>query len=307
MALRMRRFGAPAGMQGQLPYACVQDCRHVVCEDRPMTAHYELIRVRPCTPSIGAQISGIDLTQPLGEATIDELKRALAEHQVIFFRDQRLDFESHKRFGRRFGELIIHSGVAGLPEHPQIVAIHADASSRYIAGENWHSDLTCNAEPPMGSILYLHTIPESGGDTLFASMYAAYDALSPRMKTYLQDLTAVHDGEHVYRPIVNDPTRQYPCSNHPIVRTHPVTGRKSLFVNPSYTLHINGIPKAESDAILSFLYQHCANPNFQMRFQWQPHSVAFWDNRCTQHLAVWDYFPQVRSGYRVTIKGEKPV
>jgi taurine dioxygenase len=272
-----------------------------------MTQHYERIRVRPCTPSIGAQISGIDLTQPLGEATIDELERALAAHQVIFFRDQRLDFESHKRFGRRFGELIIHSGVAGLPEHPQIVAIHADASSKYIAGENWHSDLTCNAEPPMGSILYLHTIPESGGDTLFASMYAAYDALSPRMKTYLQDLTAVHDGEHVYRPIVNDPTRQYPCSNHPIVRTHPVTGRKSLFVNPSYTLHINGIPKAESDAILSFLYQHCANPNFQMRFQWQPHSVAFWDNRCTQHLAVWDYFPQVRSGYRVTIKGEKPV
>jgi taurine dioxygenase len=306
------RFGCAVlahlpGMQGQLPYACVQDCRHVVCEDRPMPVHYELIRVRPCTPSIGAQISGIDLTQPLGEATIDELKRALAEHQVIFFRDQRLDFESHKRFGQRFGELIIHSGVAGLPEHPQVVAIHADASSKYIAGENWHSDLTCNAEPPMGSILYLHTIPESGGDTLFASMYAAYDALSPRMKTYLQDLTAVHDGEHVYRPIVNDPTRQYPCSNHPIVRTHPVTGRKSLFVNASYTLHINGIPKAESDAILSFLYEHCANPNFQMRFQWQPHSVAFWDNRCTQHLAVWDYFPQVRSGYRVTIKGEKPV
>jgi taurine dioxygenase len=272
-----------------------------------MTNRYELIRVRPCTPSIGAVISGIDLTQPLSEATIDEVKRAIAEHQVIFFRDQRLDFETHKRFGRRFGDLLIHSGVAGLPEHPEVVAIHADASSKYIAGENWHSDLTCNAEPPMGSILYLHTIPESGGDTLFASMYAAYDALSARMKAYLQDLTAVHDGEHVYRPIVNDPTKQYPCSNHPIVRTHPVTGRKSLFVNPSYTLHINGVPKAESDAILAFLYQHCANPNFQMRFQWQPHSVAFWDNRCTQHLAVWDYFPQVRSGYRVTIKGEKPV
>jgi taurine dioxygenase len=159
----------------------------------------------------------------------------------------------------------------------------------------------------MGSILYLHTIPETGGDTLFASMYAAYEALSDRMKAYLENLTAVHDGEHVYRPIVNDPTKQYPCSDHPIVRTHPVTGRKSLYVNPSYVLHINGIPKPESDAVLSFLYQHCTNPSFQTRFQWQPHSVAFWDNRCTQHLAVWDYFPKVRSGYRVTIKGERPV
>jgi taurine dioxygenase len=274
---------------------------------RRMMKRYELIQVRPSTPCIGAEIGGIDLTAPLTEPVVDEIKSALAQHQVIFFRDQPLDFNAHKSFGRRFGALMIHSGVAGLPEHPEVVAIHADATSKYIAGENWHSDLTCNAEPPMGSILHLHTIPETGGDTLFASMYAAYDALSDRMKAYLQDLTAVHDGEHVYRPLFNDPTKTYPCSNHPVVRTHPVTGRKSLFVNPSYTLRINDIPKAESDAVLAFLYQHCTNPNFQTRFQWQPHSVAFWDNRCTQHLAVWDYYPNVRSGYRVTIKGEKPV
>jgi len=272
-----------------------------------MKTGYELIRVEPCTPCIGAEISGVDLTRPLPKAAIDEIKKALAEHQVIFFRGQCLDHETHKSFGSRFGELIIHSGVAGLPEHPEIVAIHADATSKYVAGENWHSDLTCNAEPPMGSILHLHTIPRTGGDTLFASMYAAYDALSPRMKVYLEDLTAVHDGEHVYRPIVNDPTKQFPCSSHPVVRTHPVTGRKSLFVNASYTLRLNEVPKAESDAVLAFLYQHCANPSFQVRFRWQPHSVAFWDNRCTQHLAVWDYYPQVRSGYRVTIKGEKPI
>lgn len=268
---------------------------------------YELIRVRPCTPTIGAEISAVDITRPLPPLVVEELQRALAEHLVIFFRDQPLDFESHKRFGRYFGPLMIHSGVAGLPEHPEIVAIHADESSKYVAGENWHSDLTCNAEPPLGSILCLHTVPPTGGDTLFASMYAAYEALSPRMQAHLDGLTAVHDGEHVYRPIVNDPTKTYPCSDHPVVRTHPVTGRKALFVNRSYTLRINGLPKAESDALLAFLYEHCANPSFHVRFRWQPHSVAFWDNRCTLHLAVWDYYPQVRSGYRVTVQGDRPV
>jgi taurine dioxygenase len=268
---------------------------------------YELIEVTPCTPCIGAQISGLDITRPLGEPVILELKRALAEHLVIFFRDQPLDFEGHKRFGRYFGPLMIHSGVAGLPEHPEIVAIHADEGSQYVAGENWHSDLTCNAEPPLGSILHLHTIPPTGGDTLFASMYAAYDTLSPRMQAYLEGLTALHDGDHVYRPLFNDPSKTYPASDHPVVRTHPVTGRKLLFVNRSYVLRINGVPQAESTALLAFLHEHCANPNFQMRLRWQPHSVAFWDNRCTQHLAAWDYYPQVRSGYRVTVRGDKPV
>jgi taurine dioxygenase len=138
-------------------------------------------------------------------------------------------------------------------------------------------------------------------------MYAAYDALSPRMKAYLEGLTAIHDGEHVYRPITNDPNKRFPCNAHPVVRTHPVTGKKCLFVNQSYVTHIEGIPKIESNAILAYLYNHCTNPNFQVRFRWTPRTVAFWDNRCTQHLAVWDYFPQTRSGYRVTVAGQKPV
>jgi len=267
---------------------------------------YEVLDVRPLTLRIGAEIHGVDLTAPLGNRVVSELHDALAEHQVIFFRDQHLDHDSHKAFGRVFGELAIHSGVSGLADHPEIVAIHADANSKNVAGENWHSDLTCNAEPPMGSILYIHTSPETGGDTLFASMYAAYDALSPRMKTYLEGMEAVHDGDHVYRPLFPDVDRRYPCSTHPIVRTHPVTGRKGLFVNSSYTTHIVGVDKLESDAILGFLYQHCANPNFQVRFRWRPHSVAFWDNRCTQHMAIWDYFPQTRSGFRVTIAGDTP-
>ncbi|MBA4207933.1 MAG: taurine dioxygenase [Parvibaculum sp.] len=262
---------------------------------------YEVLKVKPMTARIGAEIEGVDLSQPLTNKIVDELNSALMEHQVIFLRDQDLDHDRHKELGRAFGELAIHSGVAGLPDHPEIVAIHADENSKFVAGENWHSDLTCNEIPPMGSILYLPVVPEVGGDTMFASMYAAYDALSPGMKTYLDGLQAVHDGEHVYRPIVNDPNKRFPCNTHPVIRTHPVTGRKAIFVNPSYTTEIVGLGKAESDGVLEMLYKHCANPNFHVRFRWQPKSVAFWDNRCTWHLAVWDYFPQVRSGYRVTV------
>jgi len=265
-----------------------------------------LIGVAPLTQRIGAEISGVDLTDDLSDEVIEELRQAIADYQVIFFRDQHLDHDSHKAFGRRFGELFVHNGVASIPGHSEIVAIHADANSKYIAGDNWHSDLTMNPEPPMGSILYLHTMPEVGGDTIWSSMYAAYDALSPRMKDHIEGLTALHDGEHVYRPIINDPTKTYPCSRHPVVRIHPVTGRKTIFVNPSYTTRIVELPEPESDALLAYLYQHCQDPNFQVRFRWRPHSVAFWDNRCTQHFAIYDYYPHVRSGFRVTIAGDTP-
>ncbi|MGX1197306.1 TauD/TfdA dioxygenase family protein [Parvibaculum sp. MBR-TMA-1.3b-4.2] len=266
---------------------------------------YEILEIKPMTANIGAEIFGVDLSEPLTDPVIAELRQAITDYQVVFFRDQHIDHDGHKTLGKAFGELAIHSGVAGLADHPEIVAIHADANSKFIAGDNWHSDLTCNEIPPMGSILYLHTVPEVGGDTLFASMYAAYDALSDRMKDYLEGLYAVHDGEHVYRPITNDPDKKFPCNEHPVVRTHPVSGKKGIFVNPSYTTKIVGMRKDESDGILQMLYKHCANPNFQVRFRWQPNSIAFWDNRCTWHLAVWDYFPQTRSGFRVTIAGDK--
>jgi taurine dioxygenase len=265
------------------------------------------IGVVPWTVNIGAEISGIDLSQPLSAEQLHEVSAVLAQYQVIFFRDQSISHDQHKAFGRLFGDLAIHSGVAGLADHPEIVAIHSDANSKYVAGENWHSDLTCDASPPMGSILYLKTVPKTGGDTVFASMYLAYEALSDRMKSYLEGMRAVHDGEHVYRHMTSDPNKRFPCNAHPIVRTHPVTRRKCLFVNASYVTHIEGVPKDESDAILGYLYKHCTNPNFQVRFRWTPNSVVFWDNRCTQHLAVWDYFPQTRSGYRVTVAGDKPV
>ena len=272
---------------------------------------YETIEITPMTPRIGAEVRGIDLTKSLGNQQFQELHDALMEHSVLFFRDQDVDVEQHKNFGRLFGELHIHPGSPPPPGHPEILIVHADKNSKHIAGENWHSDVTCDPEPPMGSILHLWEVPKSGGDTLFASMEAAYDDLSERMKTYLEGLNATHSGEKIYRGRYNDKNHDdtnltYPKNVHPVVRTHRVTGRKSIFVNKTFTTHINDLPKAESDSILAFLYSHCAKPDYQVRFKWQPHSIAFWDNRCVQHLALWDYYPQVRSGYRVTIKGDRP-
>jgi taurine dioxygenase len=270
------------------------------------------ISVTPATPRIGANIDGIRLAEPLSNRQVDELHRALAEHQVLFFRDQPLDEESHKRLGRYFGELHIHPNIPGPEGHPEILPIHADANAKRINGEFWHSDVSCDEEPPLGSILYLHTVPSCGGDTLFASQYAAYDALSPRLKAYLAGLTATHSGDHVYRRTNaligrSSEGKVFPHAVHPVVRTHPVTKRKALFVNRNFTTHINELPEEESRAILNYLFEHSTREEFQVRFRWQPHSVAFWDNRAVQHMALWDYYPQTRSGRRVTIKGDRPV
>jgi len=273
---------------------------------------YGTIQPTPTTPNIGAEIAGIDLSRPLGNRQVDELHDALAAHQVLFFRDQKLDYDSAKAFAHHFGDLHIHPNTPGPDGHPEILPIHADANSKRIAGERWHSDVSCDPEPPLGSILYLHTVPPVGGDTLFASQYAAYDALSPQLKTYLEGLTAFHDGGPSYRATnakigVPEAGRIYPSANHPVVRTHPVTGRKALYVNRGFTQGINGLPDDEARALLAFLIEHSVKPDFQVRFRWRANSVAFWDNRAVQHLAVWDYFPQVRSGFRVTIKGDRPV
>ncbi|MDP6391146.1 MAG: TauD/TfdA family dioxygenase [Alphaproteobacteria bacterium] len=272
---------------------------------------YETIQVEPLTPRIGAEISGVDLSQPLGNQTFQEIHDALMDHLVVFFRDQEMTIEQHKDFGRLFGELHIHPGSPPPHGHPEVLVIHADENSKYVAGGNWHSDVTCDEEPPMGSVLHIHEIPEPGGDTLFASMYAAYDALSDTMKAFLDPLTAIHDGEHVYRGRyadrgVDDTGKDYPNAEHPVIRTHPVTGRKGIFVNTAFTTRIKQVTRRESDALMAYLCEHATRPEFQCRFHWRPNSVAFWDNRCVQHHAMWDYYPQVRSGLRVTIKGDRP-
>lgn len=271
---------------------------------------YDKISVRPLTPVIGAEIGGVDLTQPLGQAEVQEIHEALMTHQVVFFRDQAMDLDQHKAFGRNFGELHIHPASPGPEGHPEILIIHADENSKRIAGHGWHSDVSCDEEPPMGSILHLHETPESGGDTMFSSMYAAYDALSESMKGFLEGLTARHASEHQYRGRYGKDEQlrdgAYPESIHPVVRTHPVTRRKGLYVNSGFTRQIMELNRTEGKALLEFLFEHIRTPEFHCRFQWENNSVAFWDNRCVQHHALWDYYPKVRSGFRVTLKGDKP-
>ena len=269
------------------------------------------ISIHPVTPVIGAEILGVDLNKPLDEDAFQIIHQALITHQVIFFRDQDISVEDQKRLGSLFGELDIHPNDPGLEGHPEVMIIHADENSKRVAGESWHSDVSCSETPPMGSILRLYEVPETGGDTIFSSMYEAYDTLSSSMKELLGSLTAQHDGGPYYRSVNtrigrNDGGRGYPTAEHPVIRTHPVSGRKALYVNSMFTQSIVGLPRTESDAILGFLFSHVQDPAFQCRFKWEENSIAFWDNRCTQHYAVWDYFPNIRSGYRVTVIGDRP-
>jgi taurine dioxygenase len=271
---------------------------------------YQSIEMCKSTPCIGAEIFGIDLGKPLSHQQFQEVHDALMDRLVLFFRDQKLTVEEHKAFGNRFGKLHVHPAApAVIADHPEIFAVQANEKSTHVAGEDWHSDVSCDAEPPMGSILYLTEVPpDGGGDTLFANMYMAYETLSEPIKKLLAGMRAVHDGERYYRGryAVNDAGKTYPNAEHPVVRTHPVTQRKCLFVNRVFTMRIASLSKAESDAILEMLYRHVETPEFCVRFRWRPNSIAFWDNRCTQHHALWDYYPYRRYGHRVTICGDKP-
>jgi taurine dioxygenase len=237
---------------------------------------------------------------------------AFHQHSVIFFRDQEpMTPQQQVAFGKRFGPLHIHPAAPHMEGHPEVFVIHAHKDSKIANGEFWHSDVSCDTEPPLGSILQIHLLPPAGGDTLFASMYAAYDDLSPRMKQYLDGLNAVHESEHIYRGRysdrgVSDAGKVYPTAVHPIIRTHVDTGKKSLFVNRTFTTRIEGVPEEESKAVLQFLFNHAESPWYQTRFSWRANDVAMWDNRCTQHMAIWDYWPNERKGNRVTVKGERP-
>ena len=268
------------------------------------------IEVRKINPVLGAEIHGVDLAQDLSDETIAVIRRALLDNLVIFFRDQKIDYEQHKAFGRRFGALHVHPRAPSPEGHPELLVIHADEKSKRVAGQGWHSDVSCDQEPPLGSILHLTQVPETGGDTLFANMYAAYEALSEPMRDFLRERTAVHESAHVYRGSYYDKTTgardEQPSAEHPVVRTHPETGRQALFVNSGFTTRIVGLTRDESRALLDFLFRHIERPELQVRFQWRPSSIAFWDNRCTQHYAIFDYWPQLRHGVRVTVAGDRP-
>ena len=272
-------------------------------------------RIVPLTPLIGAEVSGVDLARPSDE-DMKKIKTALLDHLVLFFRGQDLSIAEQIAFGRKFGPLHVHPAGRDIMPHeeglpPEIFCIHADENTTRAAGDKWHTDISCDKEPPAVSILKLDVVPEFGGDTLFSNMYAAYEALSDPMKEMLGHLSATHDGGPNYRDRakrggLDTANREYPCNSHPVVRTHPETCRKALFVNSIFTTQIDDIPNDESRAILDFLFQHAAKPIFQCRFRWQPDSVAVWDNRCAMHYAVWDYYPALRSGRRVTVKGDRP-
>lgn len=266
---------------------------------------YKTIAVRRLSPQLGAEIEGADLSRPLLPEQFAEIRRALNEHLVIFFRDQRMTPEEQMRFAGMFGPFYTHPAAPKrMAEHPEILVVHADANSTRIDGEDWHSDNSCDTEPPMASVLHLLEVPPVGGDTLFSSMYAAYEALSEPMKAMLDGMTAIHDGTRQYAGRYG--TEKAPRAEHPVFRTHPETGRKALFVNRIFTSQIVQLKKAESDAVLQFLFRHVERPEFQYRFSWRPNSVAMWDNRSAQHCAIWDYYPERRHGHRVTIRGERP-
>jgi taurine dioxygenase len=264
---------------------------------------YRTISITPSSPRIGAEIGKIDLTKPLSNEQVSELRDAFTEYLVIFFREQKISHEDHMRLGQYFGPLGKHVGAqttSKKTDNPHINKFHYDETSSRISGEVWHTDQSCAPIPPLGSILYNHIVPPNGGgDTMFASMYAAYDALSPRMKIYLQGLTATHDGVRVFGPGT-------PSAVHPIIVRHPVSGKRLIFVNSSFTTKINELPAVESRRILDLLFEHVIQPQWICRFRWTAHSIAFWDNRCAQHYAISDYWPNVRSGFRVQIQGAAP-
>jgi alpha-ketoglutarate-dependent taurine dioxygenase len=273
---------------------------------------YRRIDVRRFSPALGAEVRGIALADGIDEETYLEIRRAFLEHQVLFFKEQReIEPGVQVAIGKMFGELHVHPAAPSMPGHPEVFEIYTHKDSQVANGEFWHSDVSCDEAPPLGTILQIHVLPEIGGDTLFANMYAAYDALSAPMQKLLTGLTATHGSEHIYRGRyadrgVDDRGKVYPEAVHPVVRTHPETGRKALYVNRTFTTRINELAPAESAAILGILFAHSERLDLQIRFRWERNDVAFWDNRCAMHHAVWDYWPHERKGRRVTIKGDRP-
>jgi len=270
------------------------------------------MEIKPITPTIGAEIIGANLRN-LSNAEFNQIEEAFIKHQVIFFRDQPLlEVDTQIEFGKRFGNLHFHPAAPHHEKHPEIFVIHADKNSKFADGNGWHTDVSCDIEPPLGTCLQLHKLPPSGGDTLYSSMYAAFETLSKSMQSFLTKLTAMHESEHIYRGRydhrgVDNSKKEFPSAEHPVVCTHPKSGRNALYVNPSFTTKIKELSNQESAYLLKFLFKHQQRPEFQIRFKWSKNAIALWDDRCTQHFAIWDYWPNERKGHRVTIKGSKPI
>ena len=273
---------------------------------------YSKIEIRPYAPNLGAEVRGVMLADGVSDDEFGEIRKAFLAYQVLFFRDQEeIPPERHIEFGRMFGDLHAHPAAPAMVGYPEIFEIHAHGESKIANGEFWHSDVSCDECPPLGTMLQLHILPPSGGDTMFSDMYAAWASLSAPMQNMLQELTATHESEHVYLGRYadrgqDDKEISCPSAVHPVVRTHPDTKRKALYVNRTFTTRINELSAEESRVILDMLCDHCEQLEFQIRYRWSHNDTAFWDNRCCMHRAIWDYWPAERKGRRVTIKGDRP-
>lgn len=273
------------------------------------------IGIRKVGAACGAEISGVDLSTQIDHATFRDIEAALVEHQVIVFRDQDITTDDQKAFGRRFGDLTVHPFAPSDAEAPDLIVFDNDADNPPWGTDVWHSDETFREEPPLGTMLRALIIPDYGGDTLFASMAAAFDGLSDHMQQFVSGLEAIHDFKP-FRQLFDDDAEsrqrlrqfedRYPPAVHPVVRTHPVSGRKVLFVNPQFTIAIKGMDEAESRAVLELLFHQAEIPEYQYRHRWEPNTMVFWDNRSVQHYAIHDYYPNRRKLERITIKGDRP-
>jgi taurine dioxygenase len=273
------------------------------------------ISIRRVGAACGAEISGVDLSQPIDDARFADIESALVAHEVIVFRDQNISTEDQKSFGRRFGELTVHPFAPSAEDAPELIVFDNDADNPPWGTDVWHSDETFRAEPPLGTMLRALIVPEYGGDTLFASMSASYDGLSDRMQQFISGLEAVHDFKPFRNLFDSDPESiaklrtfedRYPPAVHPVVRTHPVSGRRVIFVNPQFTLAIKGMDEAESRAVLELLFHQAEIPEYQYRHHWAPDTLVLWDNRSVQHYAIHDYYPNRRKLERITIRGDRP-
>jgi taurine dioxygenase len=287
------------------------------------------IDIRPLSGVIGAELRGVDLKQPLPESTVTDIREALLRYKVIFFPGQHLTPEEHVAFGAQFGEVTpAHPVLPGIEGNSQVFEIDYSKSAELYAaygdiarrqrstnGLAWHTDVTFVERPPLGSILNAVVIPEAGGDTSWSNQAAAFAALSPTLQAFLETLTAVHDGTDQFGALLeafgegvweNEAFRTLEPVEHPVVRTHPETGEKVLFVNPGFTSHIKDLEPEESDALLRFLYDHATQPQFTVRYHWTAGDLGFWDNRATQHSVVGD-FTGDRVIQRITLRGDKPV
>jgi taurine dioxygenase len=277
-------------------------------------APYRTIEVRPIAGSLGAEIDGVDLSAEVSELTVAEIRRAWLEHLVVFFRDQDLDLEAFHVFAQRIGVPVTYPFVKGFDDFPEIIAIAKYPGETTNFGGIWHSDTAYLERPPMGTMLLAREVPPFGGDTMWANMYDAYEALSPGMRSMLDGLRAVSSSaladvsktrEDRLRDQDAQSDQEY-VAEHPVVRTHPETGRKALYVSAAHTQRFVGMTVEESRPLLEFLFQHSVRPEFTCRFRWEVGSLALWDNRCAMHNPINDYHGHTRILHRITLAGDRP-